>query len=92
MKRILLAGVLVGSVLLTGCEPETKVLTNLEYVTTVETSNDTIIQFKNESGQLYNFNSEEYYELSKDQTYNVEVTVEDWAYFGDYIERIEITK
>jgi major membrane immunogen (membrane-anchored lipoprotein) len=89
MRKALLFVLLLFVLLLVGCGLETVTHDNLEYQTTIETKRDIVIQFKDKDGKLHNFYSENYIELEKGDKYDVEVTLENWSYYADWIEKIK---
>jgi PBP1b-binding outer membrane lipoprotein LpoB len=91
MKK--LACVLALTLFLTACG-ETKTVENVEFIQQIKINQQTVIQFKDPSGNLYNFftRDESMIYLSKGTKYNVSAFIGDNLSDPNYIAKIELVK
>lgn len=89
MKRSLLLTLLLSTIFLTACGSTT--YKNLEYVKTIKTKQNILLEFKSENGEelhFYKKSSHTYY-LQEGDKYDVDVSEESFFEFGGYIESVK---
>lgn len=95
MKKIV--AILLSIGLLVGCEaPQYKEIKNVEYIGNVKTIKDNIVQFKDDSGKIFNL----YWDVNVSDgefksipmkvgsKYNIKITIADSLKIGDCVEDV----
>ena len=78
-------------IIMTGCEEKTKTVYNLEYIETLNTSRGDLMVFTKEDGskKVYFLDPSDSYNVEKNNTYNVNVSVETLVQNKDFVRGIE---